>query len=144
MLTKQQRAPLNVRYNNPLNIRTGNDWVGERERDIDKGYEEFLTPAFGFRAAYKLLMTYKHKYSAYTLETIINRWAPANGEHNGQTYVNHTQSYINYIGQRLGITSSDPIPDHLYPELMLAMADFEGAKGAFNLNQAREGVALAA
>lgn len=144
MLTKQQSAPLNVRYNNPLNIRTGNDWVGERERDIDKGYEDFITPAFGFRAAYKLLMTYKHKYSAYTLETIINRWAPANGEHDGQTYVNHTQSYIDYVGQRLGITSRDPIPDHLYPELMLAMADFEGAKGAFNLNQAREGVALAA
>jgi hypothetical protein len=26
---------------------------------------------------------------------------------------------------------------------MLAMSDFEGAKGAFNLHQAREGVALA-
>ncbi|WP_405600466.1 MULTISPECIES: hypothetical protein [unclassified Pseudoalteromonas] len=143
LVKKQNNTPMNVRYNNPLNIRTGNDWVGERERAIDKGYEEFLTPAFGFRAAYKLLMTYKNKYSAYTLETILNRWAPANGEHNGQTYVNHTQNYIKYVGQRLGITAHDAIPEHLYPELMLAMSDFEGAKGAFNLHQAREGVTLA-
>ncbi len=111
--------------------------------NIEKSDEEFLTPAFGFRAAYKLLMTYKNKYNAYTLETILNRWAPANGEHNGQTYVNHTQNYIKYVGQRLGITAHDAIPEHLYPELMLAMSDFEGAKGAFNLHQAREGVALA-
>jgi hypothetical protein len=143
MLTKQQSAPLNVRYNNPLNIRTGNDWDGERERDIEKGYEEFITPAFGFRAAYKLLMNYKNWYGADTLQTIINRWAPAKGSHDGQTYVNHTQSYIKYVSERIGINPSDEIPAHIYPELMLAMADFEGAKGAFNLSQAREGVALA-
>lgn len=148
MLTKKQintssSAPINVRYNNPLNIRTGNNWDGERQRDIEKSYEEFLTPAFGFRAGYKLLMTYKNKYNAYTLETILNRWAPANGEHNGKNYVNHTQNYIKYVGQRLGIASNEQVPEYLYPELMLAMSDFEGAKGAFNLNQAREGVALA-
>ena len=147
-MAHQKTLPRGVRNNNPLNIRESKgdttQWKGEALLDSDKAFEEFKNPAFGFRAAYKLLMTYKHKYSAYTLETIINRWAPANGEHNGQTYVNHTQSYIDYVGQRLGITSRDPIPDHLYPELMLAMADFEGAKGAFNLNQAREGVALAA
>ena len=144
MLTKNQSAPLNVRYNNPLNIRTGNDWEGERQQYNDKGYEKFISPDFGFRAAYKLLMTYKHKYGLYTLNDIINRWAPANGEHNGQSYTNHTANYVQYVGSRIGLSGNDVIPEHLYPELMLAMSDFEGAKGAFTLAQAREGVALAA
>lgn len=146
MLTKKQQSelPPNVRNNNPLNIRIGNDWEGERERDIEKGYEEFISPAFGFRAAYKLLMTYKNTYGLYTLNGIINRWAPKNGKHNGQTYVNHTENYINYVSNRIGLNRYDEVPAYLYPELMLAMSDFEGADGAFTLAQAREGVALAA
>lgn len=144
MLTKQQTyVPPNVRNNNPLNIRIGNDWDGERERDIEKGYEEFITPAFGFRAGYKLLMTYKHKYKRYTIDRIIKRWAPKKGKHNGKTYVNHTENYIKFVSSRTGLNRHDVVPEHVYPELMLAMADFEGAKGAFNLSQAREGVALA-
>lgn len=86
-------------------------------------------------------MTYKNKHGQ---RYHFNRWGPANGEHDGQTYVNHTENYINYMSNRIGLNCYDEVPAYLYSALMLAMSDFKGAKGAFTIAQAREGVALAA
>lgn len=138
--------PRNVRNNNPLNIKESADWVGESLIDIDKTFEEFTSPEYGFRAAYRILMTYRNSYGLTTVSDIISRWAPiavsAGDDHN------ETQAYIDYVLNRIdGLELFGLYEPSLtleqYPELMLAMADFEGARGAFTIEQARAGVMLA-
>ncbi|MFT5755394.1 MAG: hypothetical protein ACI9LM_000101 [Alteromonadaceae bacterium] len=137
LMTRPNR---NVRNNNPLNIRESADWEGESEVNKDKDFEEFTTPEYGFRAAYKILMTYRNKYDLRTISDIIHRWAP--------TSENDTQAYIDYVSKRVdasglfGLYEYD-LSREQYPQLMLAMADFEGAKGAFTLEQAEAGMSLA-
>ena len=36
-------VPRGIRNNNPLNIRKGNNWKGERPNQTDKAFEEFET-----------------------------------------------------------------------------------------------------
>ena len=49
-----------IRNNNPLNIRRGaSRWVGRREIVTDKEFEEFTSMPFGYRAAWKLMDTYR-------------------------------------------------------------------------------------
>ena len=131
--------PRNVRNNNPLNIRAnGIEWNGAVGDDGE--FVKFESPEMGFRAAFKTLMTYRNKHGLTTVEGIINRWAPVEDD-------NHTENYIDFVHSRLGTSRAwffdDEIPLEEYPQLILAMADFEGAKGAFNLTQVQRGIALA-
>ncbi|KAF7770074.1 hypothetical protein PCIT_a3027 [Pseudoalteromonas citrea] len=134
------RQNLNVRNNNPLNIReNGTQWEGKTGHN--KGFVKFESVEMGFRAAYKTLMTYRNNYGLDSISDIISRWAPDSE--------NHTENYIAYIRQKMNIEPnafnfwSDTVPDERYPELMLHMANMEGAKGAFSIEQAERGVALA-
>jgi hypothetical protein len=138
--------PKNVRNNNPLNLKNSADWVGESTTKKDKTFEVFSSPEYGFRAAYRTLMTYRNSYGLKTVSDIIKRWAPApvkaGDDHN------ETQAYIDYVLKRIeGLSFFGLYEPELtleqYPELMLAMSDFEGAKGHFTLAQAHAGVALA-
>ena len=74
-----------------------------------------------------------------SVEGIINHWA--------QSSEYHTENYIDFVHSRLGTSRAwffdDEIPLEKYPQLILAMADFEGAKGAFNLTQVQRGIAFA-
>jgi hypothetical protein len=130
----------NVRNNNPLNIRaTQTRWQGMTGDDGE--FVQFDSPEMGFRAAYRTLMTYRQRHGLTTIEGIINRWAPSNE--------NHTDNYVAYIREKMNIASSlhnaynDTVPLDRYPELMLHMANMEGAQGAFSLEQAELGTALA-
>ena len=134
------KKPRNVRNNNPLNIRAnGIEWNGSVGDDGE--FVKFESPEMGFRAAYKTLMTYRNHHGLDTIDGIINRWAPSSE--------NHTESYVAYIREKLGIQPKlinfwdDTVPMERYPELILHMANFEGAKSAFNLTQVQRGIALA-
>ena len=50
--------PRGIRNNNPLNIRKGNNWKGERPNQTDKEFEEFESMQMGLRAAFILLRNY--------------------------------------------------------------------------------------
>lgn len=74
--------------NNPLNIRfnPANHWQGQICEH--KGFCQFKSDAYGFRAAYKILCSYiKNGYD--TLERIIERWAPP--------CENDTKKYIQFV-----------------------------------------------
>ena len=75
-----------IRNNNPLNIRVGNNWQGERRPQTDKAFEQFTTMQYGYRAAFKLLKTYIEKHHCRTIRFIINRWAPPK-ENNTNAYL---------------------------------------------------------
>lgn len=67
--------PRGLRNNNPLNIRKGNHWIGERVNQKDPAFEEFTTLTYGIRAALKLIRNYI--VAGYnTPRKIIARWAP--------------------------------------------------------------------
>lgn len=92
--------PRGIRNNNPLNIRKGNSWKGERPVQKDRSFEEFESMTYGLRAGFIILRRYMSGYSGLTqkfntVESMIRRWAPPSE--------NATQKYIDYVSQKTGI-----------------------------------------
>ena len=90
-----------IRNNNPLNIRRGtSQWVGRRERVTDKDFEEFTSMAYGYRAAWKLMDTYRlrlrQENKNYTLENIIHRWAPPEDGNPTKEYLHTVIRLLDY------------------------------------------------
>lgn len=81
------------RNNNPLNIRiSGNNWKGEIKPSQDKSFCQFISMAYGFRAAMCCIRTYIRKYNCYTLQQIINRWAPWGDGNNPVRYADRVMN----------------------------------------------------
>lgn len=94
-------VPRGIRNNNPLNIRKGNNWKGERPNQTDKAFEEFESMEMGVRAGFYLIRKYMTGYNGLTekfntIEKIIRRWAPASE--------NNTQAYIDTVAKKTGLS----------------------------------------
>lgn len=92
-------VPRGIRNNNPLNIRKGNNWKGERPNQTDKAFEEFETMEMGIRAGFKILKNYITGYGGKTkpfdtIEKVIRRWAPPTE--------NATEKYIQFVADDAG------------------------------------------
>ena len=164
--------PRGLRNNNPLNIRKGKDqWKGlveqeqsqtclnsaEREgfrpkvngllkEQNDKSFYQFKAMEWGYRAAFRLLRTYRVKYKRTSVRTIIERWAPPNE--------NNTQAYIDRVCQEmdvpphfiLNIGSLQDDDAYWACELVRAMALVENGVGCADLirrEEIRKGYELA-
>lgn len=95
--------PRGIRNNNPLNIRIGNDWKGERPNAKDKSFEEFTSMEYGIRAGFIILRKYITGYNGLTqkfntIEKMISRWAP--------TVENNTAAYISQVSKMTGIPAT--------------------------------------
>ena len=93
--------PRGIRNNNPLNIRKGNNWKGERPKQTDKAFEEFVSMEYGIRAGFIILRKYITGYNGITtkfntIELIVRRWAPPTE--------NATQKYIDFVARDMGIS----------------------------------------
>lgn len=93
--------PRGIRNNNPLNIRKGNNWKGERPNQKDKAFEEFVSMEYGIRAGFIILRKYITGYNGITtkfntIELIVRRWAPPTE--------NATQKYIDFVAKDMGIS----------------------------------------
>ncbi len=132
--------PKNVRNNNPLNMKESADWKGERKLDLDKTFEEFESPEYGFRAGYINLLQYLER-GLNTVESIISTWAPS-PQRDGDDH-NDTDEYIEYVADKMAISEFQEITHNDLAELMLHMSNFEGAKGHFTIEQAHQGIRLA-
>lgn len=133
------RPNKNVRNNNPLNIKESADWNGERLLNLDKTFEEYKSPEYGFRAGYIILLQYLER-GDNTIESIISKWAPINADGN------HTNEYIDYVAHadRMQLPKTELVTPAMLPELMLYMAKFEGDNiGYFTIEQAKKGAELA-
>ena len=90
MKSEKSILPRGLRNCNPLNIRRSKDqWKGLLKEQNDKSFYQFKTMEWGYRAAFRLLRTYRVKYHRTTVRTIIERWAPPNE--------NATQAYIDRV-----------------------------------------------
>lgn len=112
--------PRGIRNNNPLNIRIGNTWLGERPNPTDPAFEEFVTMEYGLRAAFIILRRYIRRYKKNTITSIVSTWAPA--------YENNTLKYIDRVAALTKIDPTAPI-DYYDREtmckLVAAMAQVE-------------------
>lgn len=93
--------PRGIRNCNPLNIRIGNTWLGERPNPTDPEFEEFVAMEYGVRAAFIILRRYIKRYHKDTIASIVSTWAPA--------IENQTQKYIDAVSTQLGIDPLLPI-----------------------------------
>lgn len=93
--------PRGIRNNNPLNIRTGNTWLGERKNPTDPDFEEFVSMEYGIRAAFLILKRYIRRYGKNTVSAIISTWAPSTE--------NDTLKYIDTVCAKTGLTPTQPI-----------------------------------
>lgn len=82
------------RNNNPLNIRRSSDkWFGMCAVQRDKSFVQFVSMAYGCRAAYVLFYRYFYKYTCRTIESVISRWAPPL-ENDTFAYIRTVVSYM--------------------------------------------------
>lgn len=95
-----------IRNNNPLNIRKGSHWIGERPVQTDRAFEEYESMEYGIRAGFYLLRKYMSGYSGLTqkfntIALIIKRWAPPSE--------NATQRYIDSVSKETGIPANQKL-----------------------------------
>lgn len=107
--------PRGIRNNNPLNIRKGNNWKGERQHQSDPSFEEFETIQMGLRAGFIILRNYQRnslapKMRANTIRKIINRWAPPSE--------NNTLKYIDTVARRSGLNPDELIAYRDKPRML--------------------------
>ena len=96
-------VPRGIRNNNPLNIRKGSKWKGERTTQTDPAFEEFISMEYGVRAGFIILRKYMSGYNGLTekfntIEKIIKRWAPPSE--------NNSRAYIEAVSKWTGIPST--------------------------------------
>ena len=92
-----------LRNNNPGNIRINSDvFQGEITPSKDRSFKQFKSLAYGYRAIFRILATYKRTYKLETIQQWISKWAPPEDN-------NDTQSYIALVCRYSGMSASDVI-----------------------------------
>lgn len=104
MEEKKKPQPRGIRNNNPLNIRKGSSWKGERPVQTDQAFEEFVSMEWGVRAGIKLIKNHITGFNgkrppANTIKKLISVWAPATE--------NNTEAYIRTVCQQTAIGRND-------------------------------------
>ena len=85
-----------LRNCNPGNIRQSRSrFVGEVRPSRDAAFKQFESMAYGYRAMFVLLDSYRRRYGLNNIRAMISRWAPP--------VENHTEAYIHFVAQRSGI-----------------------------------------
>lgn len=110
-----------LRNRNPGNIRrSGVRFKGEVTPSRDAEFKEFSTMAYGYRAMFVVLDSYRRRYGRNTIRTMIERYAPP--------AENFTDGYVRFITRRTGITQ-DEVLDTRSPRDMIpvvaAMSEIE-------------------
>lgn len=108
------------RNNNPGNIEQNKDlFQGEIKPSKDGRFKQFESMAYGYRAMFVTLDTYR-KRGRDTIEKIITAWAPA--------VENHTENYINCVERWSGVDRNKVLTDHSgkdYIKIVAAMSRME-------------------
>lgn len=110
-----------IRNNNPLNIRDSKDkFLGERSSDTDSAFKQFISPAYGYRAAFCILGTYLSR-GLNTIDKIIRAWAPPQDHNNTEGYIQHVCQFSRV--ERFKILNANSGKDYI--EIVKAMCRVE-------------------
>lgn len=81
---------------NPGNIEiNGDKFQGEISPSKDKRFKQFSNMAYGYRAMFRILLTYKERHALKTIRQWITRWAPPKE--------NDTEAYIKAVSVASGL-----------------------------------------
>ena len=110
-----------LRNRNPGNIRrSGSRFRGEVVPGRDASFKEFETMAWGYRAMFVLLDSYRRRHALSTIRQFITRYAPPSE--------NFTDGYIRFVARTAGIDADTPLdtrsPRDMIP-LVCAMSEIE-------------------
>ncbi|WP_307756660.1 structural protein P5 [uncultured Alistipes sp.] len=87
---------------NPGNIRRSKvRYKGEVQPSRDPAFKQFETMAWGYRAIFVLLDTYRIRHGLNTVRGMISRWAPPSE--------NHTEVYIRVVADAVGVSDDAPL-----------------------------------
>ncbi len=99
---------------NPGNIRRSKvRYRGEVQPSRDPDFKEFESLAWGYRAIFVLLDTYRIRYGLDTIRGMISRWAPPSE--------NHTDIYIRAVAADTGLEPDERL-DTRDPATMIPLA----------------------
>lgn len=104
MKETKKKEPRGIRNNNPLNIRKGSSWKGEKLVQTDQAFEEFVSMEWGIRAGIKLIKNHITGFNgkrppANTIKKLISVWAPVTE--------NNTEAYIRTVCDQTAIGRND-------------------------------------
>ena len=110
-----------LKNNNPGNIRRSKTrYVGEISPSTDAEFKQFESVAYGYRAMFVLLDSYRRRYSLSTIRQMINRYAPPSE--------NFTEGYIRFVAQRTGIRPDEVLDTRSERDMVpivMAMSEIE-------------------
>lgn len=119
-------VPRGVRNCNPLNIEYSPKWQGLRATRTDDRFAEFITMAWGFRAAAVTLCTYQDKYGIDTIGQAVSRWAPSTE--------NDTAAYIAAVCKAVKMAPDEKVNFHDFNDaapIIYAMSQHENGAYRF-------------
>lgn len=91
-----------LRNNNPGNIRRSRvRYKGEVRPSRDPDFKEFSTMAYGYRAVFVLLDTYRSRYGLNTIRQMLNRYAPP--------MENFTEGYVRFVADYSGVMPDEVV-----------------------------------
>ncbi len=110
-----------LRNRNPGNIRRSSvRYLGEVTPSHDTEFKEFSTMAYGYRAIFVLLDTYRRRYGLTTIRQMLNRYAPPEE--------NFTEGYIRFVSRNSGIAPDERLDTHSERDMIpivAAMSEIE-------------------
>ncbi len=101
-MQKRYLKPRGLRNCNPVNIRISTDkFLGEIQPSTDKQFKQFKSNAYGYRAGFRILLTYITRYHINTLRGMLHRFAPMSE--------NATEKYIETVSKRAAVDPDEVI-----------------------------------
>lgn len=100
-MDRKRTVPRAIRNCNPLNIRIGNTWLGERNDPDETEYEQFVCMEYGIRAGFLILRRFIKRFHLNTIRMIVTRWTPNNES--------QTESYISRVSSSMNLHPDAPI-----------------------------------
>ncbi len=102
----EKKEPRGLRNNNPLNIRHGmSQWQGTSPHKTDREFVCYMSKAYGYRAAWKILQTYyrhcEEQREPFCLRTILMRWAPPTDGNDTEAYIHRVMVLSGVGGQQI-------------------------------------------
>jgi len=101
-MQKRYLKPRGLRNCNPVNIRISTEkFLGEIQPSTDKQFKQFKSNAYGYRAGFRILLTYITRYHINTLRGMLHRFAPMSE--------NATDKYIETVSKRAAVDPDEVI-----------------------------------
>lgn len=124
-MAQESKLTRGVRNCNPLNIRRSQSWVGTLKlptKQSDPEFEQFVSMAYGLRAAMVLLTRYHQDHVLTHVSQIVHRWAPAADGNNEEAYTKFVEAQMTGI---LGTDGFVPASRQALYALVTAMSRME-------------------